>query len=86
MFLYSLGFLAGCRNCLLVRQSFFRKDSRYVELGGGVRGCQGFYSSFRPTQSGLSLNVGMFIISRPNLHELPGKKFVTRLKVAYLHA
>ncbi|XP_044960837.1 protein argonaute 4B-like [Hordeum vulgare subsp. vulgare] len=47
------------QNCLLVRQSFFRKDSRYVELGGGVRGCQGFYSSFRPTQSGLSLNVDL---------------------------
>ncbi|KAF7103970.1 hypothetical protein CFC21_104900 [Triticum aestivum] len=47
------------QNCLLVRQSFFRGDSRYLELGGGVRGCQGFYSSFRPTLSGLSLNVDL---------------------------
>ena len=51
-----------------------------MELGGGVRGCQGFYSSFRPTLSGLSLNVGMFIISRPNLHELPGKKVCYKIE------
>uniref|UniRef100_A0ACD5VW93 Uncharacterized protein n=1 Tax=Avena sativa TaxID=4498 RepID=A0ACD5VW93_AVESA len=29
------------------------------DLGGGVIGCRGFHSSFRPTQNGLSLNVDL---------------------------
>ncbi|XP_071904616.1 protein argonaute 16-like isoform X1 [Coffea arabica] len=49
---------AANRGCLLVRQSFFHDDSRlFTEVGGGVTGCRGFYSSFRPTHGGLSLNM-----------------------------
>ncbi|KAK6928957.1 Protein argonaute, N-terminal, partial [Dillenia turbinata] len=49
---------AAKRGCLLVRQSFFQNDPRnFVELSGGVLGCRGFHSSFRATQSGLSLNL-----------------------------
>ncbi|KAA8526554.1 hypothetical protein F0562_008243 [Nyssa sinensis] len=49
---------AANRGCLLVRQSFFHDDSRnFTDVGGGVTGCRGFHSSFRPTQGGLSLNM-----------------------------
>ncbi|KAI3755624.1 hypothetical protein L1987_55428 [Smallanthus sonchifolius] len=49
---------AAQRGCLLVRQSFFHDDSRnFSDVGGGVSGCRGFYSSFRPTHDGLSLNM-----------------------------
>lgn len=44
-----------------MRQSFFHDNSKnYVDVGGGVLGLRGFYSSFRPTQGGLSLNMGIF--------------------------
>ncbi|WVZ71609.1 hypothetical protein U9M48_020178 [Paspalum notatum var. saurae] len=46
------------QGCLLVRQSFFHNNpANFVDLGGGVMGCRGFHSSFRATQSGLSLNI-----------------------------
>ncbi|PAN17712.1 hypothetical protein PAHAL_3G150900 [Panicum hallii] len=46
------------QGCLIVRQSFFHNNpSNFVDLGGGVMGCRGFHSSFRGTQSGLSLNI-----------------------------
>ncbi|CAN6349965.1 unnamed protein product [Urochloa humidicola] len=46
------------QGCLIVRQSFFHNNpSNFVNLGGGVMGCRGFHSSFRGTQSGLSLNI-----------------------------
>ncbi|PKA57956.1 Protein argonaute 4B [Apostasia shenzhenica] len=49
---------AAKQGCLLVRQSYFHdKPTNYTDLGGGVVGCRGFHSSFRPVQSGLSLNV-----------------------------
>ncbi|KAI0520070.1 hypothetical protein KFK09_007535 [Dendrobium nobile] len=49
---------AAKQGCLLVRQSFFHdKPSNYTDLGGGVMGCRGFHSSFRPVQGGLSLNI-----------------------------
>ncbi|KAI7993599.1 Protein argonaute 16 [Camellia lanceoleosa] len=49
---------AANRGCLLVRQSFFHDDSRnFTNVGGGVTGCRGFHSSFRPTHGGLSLNM-----------------------------
>lgn len=49
---------AAQRGCLLVRQSFFHDDSRnFSDIGGGVTGCRGFHSSFRPTHGGLSLNM-----------------------------
>ena len=55
---------AGCRGCLLVRQSFFHDDSKnFTDIGGGVTGCRGFHSSFRPTYGGLSLNMGMVTFS-----------------------
>lgn len=51
---------AEYRGCLLVRQSFFHDDSRhFTDVGGGVTGCRGFHSSFRTTQGGLSLNMGI---------------------------
>ncbi|TKY66352.1 argonaute 16 [Spatholobus suberectus] len=50
---------ANC-GCLLVRQSFFHDDSRnFTDVGAGVTAVQGFHSSFRPTQRGLSLNMDM---------------------------
>ncbi|KAL9451109.1 hypothetical protein AB3S75_012790 [Citrus x aurantiifolia] len=49
---------AANQGCLLVRQSFFHNNPRnFADLGGGVMGCRGFHSSFRATQSGLSLNM-----------------------------
>ncbi|KAJ4975109.1 hypothetical protein NE237_000215 [Protea cynaroides] len=49
---------AANRGCLLVRQSFFHDDVRnFTNVGGGVTGCRGLHSSFRTTQSGLSLNM-----------------------------
>ncbi|CAN4103690.1 unnamed protein product [Withania somnifera] len=49
---------AANRGCLLVRQSFFHADSRnFTDVGGGVMGCRGFHSSFRPTEGGLTLNM-----------------------------
>ncbi|XP_061342439.1 protein argonaute 16 [Gastrolobium bilobum] len=59
---------AANRGCLLVRQSFFHDDLRnFTDVGGGVTGVQGFHSSFRPTQGGLSLNmdVSTTIILKP---------------------
>ncbi|KAI8008366.1 Protein argonaute 16 [Camellia lanceoleosa] len=42
------------------RQSFFHDDSRkFTAIGGGITGCRGFHSSFRPTHGGLSLNMGI---------------------------
>nr|DAD43168.1 TPA_asm: hypothetical protein HUJ06_001398 [Nelumbo nucifera] len=49
---------AAKQGCLLVRQSFFHNDPKnFTDLGGGVLGCRGFHSSFRPSQGGLSLNI-----------------------------
>ncbi|KAI4332860.1 hypothetical protein L6164_017736 [Bauhinia variegata] len=49
---------AAKQGCVLVCQSFFHDNPRnYTDIGGGVQGCQGFHSSFRATQGGLSLNV-----------------------------
>ncbi|KAL8545007.1 hypothetical protein ACS0TY_005275 [Phlomoides rotata] len=49
---------AAKQGCLLVRQSFFHNDPKnFTEVGGGILGCRGFHSSFRATQSGLSLNI-----------------------------
>uniref|UniRef100_A0A8R7VCA0 PAZ domain-containing protein n=1 Tax=Triticum urartu TaxID=4572 RepID=A0A8R7VCA0_TRIUA len=46
------------QGCLLVRQSFFHNNPKSsIDLGGGLLGCQGFHSSFRGAQSGLSLNI-----------------------------
>jgi hypothetical protein len=51
------------RGCLLVRQNFFHNDPKnFADVGGGVLGCRGFHSSFRATQSGLSLNIGSIFI------------------------
>ncbi|RZB68708.1 Protein argonaute 4 isoform B [Glycine soja] len=45
-------------SCLLVRQSFLHNDPKnFANVGGGVIGCRGFHSSFRTTQSGLSLSI-----------------------------
>ncbi|XP_049343049.1 protein argonaute 4-like [Solanum verrucosum] len=51
---------AAKKGCLLVRQSFFHNDPKnFADVGGGVLSCRGFHSSFRTTQSGLSLNIDM---------------------------
>lgn len=51
------------RGCLLVRQSFFHDDPKnLVDVGGGMSGLRGFHSSFRPTQAGLSLNLGTIFV------------------------
>lgn len=60
--------LLYCRGCLLVRQSFFHDDpSTWTDVGGGVLGCRGFHSSFRTTQSGLSLNIGKSSYTRSHM-------------------
>ncbi|KAL1542008.1 protein argonaute 4A-like [Salvia divinorum] len=48
----------ACRKgCLVVGQSFFlHEQGNYIDLGGGVLGCRGFFSSFRSLQGGLFLN------------------------------
>ncbi|VAH24083.1 unnamed protein product [Triticum turgidum subsp. durum] len=57
-FIVVLEDIGSGKGCLLVRQSFFHNNpSSFVDLGGGVMGCRGFHSSFRGTQSGLSLNI-----------------------------
>ncbi|KAK7300313.1 hypothetical protein RJT34_11156 [Clitoria ternatea] len=49
---------AAKQGCLLVRQSFFHNQpNNYSDVGGGVLSCKGIHSSFRTTQSGLSLNI-----------------------------
>ncbi|WJX64437.1 Protein argonaute-4 [Trifolium repens] len=49
---------AAKQGCLLVRQNFFHNDPKnFSDVGGGVLGCRGLHSSFRTTQSGLSLNI-----------------------------
>ncbi|AET00057.2 putative post-transcriptional gene silencing PAZ-Argonaute family protein [Medicago truncatula] len=46
------------QGCLLVRQNFFHNDPNNLnDVGGGVLSCKGLHSSFRTTQSGLSLNI-----------------------------
>ncbi|KAK4746876.1 hypothetical protein SAY87_025913 [Trapa incisa] len=47
---------AAKKGCLLVRQSFFKGD-KCTGIGGGALACHGFYTSFRATQGGLTLNV-----------------------------
>ncbi|XP_058743134.1 protein argonaute 4-like [Vicia villosa] len=49
---------AAKQGCLLVRQNFFHNDAKnFTDVGGGVLGVRGLHSSFRTTQSGLSLNI-----------------------------
>ncbi|CAL5190388.1 unnamed protein product [Lathyrus oleraceus] len=49
---------AAKQGCLLVRQNFFHNDvNNFTDVGGGVLGVRGLHSSFRTTQSGLSLNI-----------------------------
>ncbi|XP_058745122.1 protein argonaute 4-like [Vicia villosa] len=49
---------AAKQGCLLVRQNFFHNDVRnFKPVNGGVLGVRGLHSSFRTTQSGLSLNI-----------------------------
>ncbi|GAU33240.1 hypothetical protein TSUD_333630 [Trifolium subterraneum] len=62
--------------CLLVRQNFFHNAPKnFTDVGGGVLGCRGLHSSFRTTQSGLSLNIvvatTMIVHPGPYSAELP---------------
>lgn len=75
--IFSLQCLVSCRGCLLVRQSFFHNDPKnFADVGGGVLGCRGFHSSFRGTQSGLSLNIGKLVrlLGLSQIHALFGFK------------
>ncbi|KAI3454374.1 hypothetical protein Pfo_011037 [Paulownia fortunei] len=59
---------ASKQGCLVVRQSFFQNEPRnFIDLGGGIFGCRGFFSSFRALQGGLYLNhdVSMTTIIQP---------------------
>ncbi|CAA0818079.1 Protein argonaute 4 [Striga hermonthica] len=48
--------LASKRGCLVLRQSFFENGTNnFIELGGGILGCRGLFSSFRALQGGLYL-------------------------------
>ncbi|GAB4859397.1 hypothetical protein Ancab_010860 [Ancistrocladus abbreviatus] len=49
---------AASKGCLMVRQSFFKDDSRKsIDVGNGVTCLRGLRSSFNMTQAGLSLNM-----------------------------
>ncbi|KAK9988747.1 hypothetical protein SO802_028986 [Lithocarpus litseifolius] len=48
---------AANRGCLLVRQSVHNNQWDNIDVGGGVKGVQGFHSSFCLTKGGLSLNM-----------------------------
>ena len=55
-----------------MRQSFFHNNPKnFADVGGGVLGCRGFHSSFRTTQSGLSLNIGLICCLPWTLHSFP---------------
>lgn len=41
-----------------VARSFFHSELGTRQLGGGLVAWRGYYQSLRPTQSGLSLNLG----------------------------
>ncbi|GER56743.1 argonaute family protein [Striga asiatica] len=48
--------LASKRGCLVLRQSFFENGTNnFIDLGGGILGCRGLFSSFRALQGGLYL-------------------------------
>lgn len=47
-----------------IGRSFFSPDIRTPQrLGEGLESWCGFYQSIRPTQMGLSLNIGMLVIT-----------------------
>ena len=50
------------RGCLLVRQSVLDNPWDIKDVGGGVIGVHGFYSSFYLRKGGLSLNMGITFI------------------------
>ncbi|KAL8458016.1 hypothetical protein ACS0TY_035769 [Phlomoides rotata] len=58
------------RGCLVVGQSFFKNEpTSCIDIGGGVLGCRGFFSSFKALQGGLFLNhdISMTTILQPGL-------------------
>ncbi|KAL6524556.1 hypothetical protein OROHE_016227 [Orobanche hederae] len=64
--------------CLVVGQSVYRNDpSNFIDLGGGILGCRGLFSSFRALQSGLYLN-----------HDVSASTILKnlRIKVKHLHS
>ncbi|KAL7138848.1 hypothetical protein ABFS83_09G009600 [Erythranthe nasuta] len=45
------------QGCLALHQSFFLNDTKnLIDLGGGIHGCRGFFSSFKALQGGMYLN------------------------------
>lgn len=50
-----------CRR-IIVGRSIFSTDFEMGPLGDGVDYYRGFYQSLRPTQMGLSLNIGVYMI------------------------
>jgi hypothetical protein len=54
---------------LAVRRSFYSPDIRAPQrLGDGLQSWFGFYQSIRPTQMGLSLNIGEICLAWPNIY------------------
>ncbi|VAH30853.1 unnamed protein product [Triticum turgidum subsp. durum] len=49
-------FFFVCRH-FRVGRSFYRSSAMFHELGGGLKGCCGFYRSIQRSQMGLSLNI-----------------------------
>jgi hypothetical protein len=47
-----------CRYCPVGRSFYSHKLGRRQQLGEGLETWRGFYQSIRPTQMGLSLNIG----------------------------
>ncbi|KDO70460.1 hypothetical protein CISIN_1g046499mg [Citrus sinensis] len=50
---------SGDINCTVVGRSFFAPGFHKSEIGFGVECWKGFYQSLRPTQMGMSLNMGV---------------------------
>lgn len=48
-------------------------------MGGGVLGVRGLHSSFRTTQSGLSLNIGLLLMPRLSMFSSAENYFVVIL-------
>ena len=54
------------RFCPVGRSFFSPEFSRTRDLGEGLECWRGFYQSIRPTQMGLSLNIGIVFVYLPN--------------------
>lgn len=51
------------RYCPVDRSFHFRDELRTTDLGQGLESWPGFFQSIRPTQMGLSLNIGIVVMT-----------------------